>query len=71
MYSVELSQLVDRFDLKNLTPEVDLDGKRVSHAEVNRPALQLTGFYEYFDSDRLQIRLQRQHVGVLDLADDL
>ena len=67
MYSVELSQLVDRFDLKNLTPEVELDGKRVSHAEVNRPALQLTGFYEYFDSDRLQIIGQVEYSYMLTL----
>ena len=70
MYSVELSQLVDRFDLKNLTPEVDLDGKRVSHAEVNRPALQLTGFYEYFDSDRLQIIGQVEYSYMLTLQPD-
>ena len=42
-------------DLKNLTPDVELIGKEVNIPDVNRPALQLTGFFEHFDSDRVQI----------------
>lgn len=42
-------------ELKNLTPTVELKGKEVSIPEVNRPALQLSGFFDHFDSDRVQI----------------
>ena len=35
--------------------EVELKGKEVSIPEVNRPALQLSGFFDHFDSDRVQI----------------
>ena len=52
---VKLSQIVERFDLKNLTPDVDYTKIGVSVPDVNRPALQLTGFFEHFASERVQI----------------
>lgn len=52
---VKLSELAEKMELKNLTPEVELEGKEVSIPEVNRPALQLSGFFDHFDSDRVQI----------------
>lgn len=55
MYTIEVQQLAERFSLENLTPEIDLSGKSITHREINRPALQLTGYYEYFDSDRVQL----------------
>jgi HPr kinase/phosphorylase len=54
-YTVSVAELVKDFDLKQATSIADLDDKFIEHAEINRPALQLSGFYEYFDSDRLQI----------------
>ena len=42
-------------NLKNLTPDVDLSEKEVEIPDINRPALQLTGFFEHFDSERVQI----------------
>lgn len=41
--------------LENLTPEIDISGKKVITTEVNRPALQLTGFFDHFESERVQI----------------
>ena len=52
---VKLSQIVERFDLKNLTSDVDYTKTGVSVPDVNRPALQLTGFFEHFASERVQI----------------
>ncbi|CUX28769.1 HPr(Ser) kinase/phosphatase [Clostridium sp. C105KSO13] len=52
---VKLQKIVETMDLKNLTPEVDLTGKEVNIPDINRPALQLAGFFEHFDSDRVQI----------------
>lgn len=42
-------------NLKNLTPEISLDGKAIPVPEINRPALQLTGYFEHFMSQRVQI----------------
>ena len=55
MAKVELKKLVEKMDLKNLTPDVDCNGRYVTVADINRPALQLTGFFEHFASERVQI----------------
>ena len=52
---VELKTLVEKMNLKNLTPDVDLSDKDVEIPDINRPALQLTGFFEHFDSERIQV----------------
>lgn len=52
---IKLRELVEKMDLKNLTPGVDLEGREVNVPDVNRPALQLTGYYDHFSSERVQI----------------
>ena len=52
---VELRKLVEKMNLKNMTPAVEIIGKTVNIPEVNRPALQLAGFFDHFDSERIQI----------------
>lgn len=54
MSFVYLSNLVKAFGLKQHT-DVDISEIKIIHPEINRLALQLAGFFEYFDSDRLQI----------------
>ena len=55
MYGVTITELINKMGLKNLTPELDTDKIVVAHPEVNRPALQLTGFYSHFDNERVQM----------------
>lgn len=55
MYSVKLEDMVKEFDLKNLTEDISLEGRIIETAEVNRPALQLAGFFDYFECERVQI----------------
>jgi HPr kinase/phosphorylase len=55
MYTVQLSQLIEKINLENVTPDIDVGHIKISQPEVNRPALQLAGFFDYFDSDRVQI----------------
>ena len=52
---IKLSEIIEKMNLKNLTPEVDMVEKEVNVPDVNRPALQLAGFYDRFDSNRVQI----------------
>ncbi|MCP1108722.1 HPr kinase/phosphorylase [Lachnospiraceae bacterium PF1-21] len=52
---VKLKKIIDKMKLKNLTPEVDIANISVGVPDINRPALQLTGFFEHFDSERVQI----------------
>lgn len=53
--SVELKKMVEKMNLKNLTPDIDLSDKKITVPDINRPALQLTGYYDHFDSERIQI----------------
>ena len=55
MYTVELTKLIEKMNLENCTPELDTKSIKISQPDVNRPALQLAGFFDYFDSDRVQI----------------
>ena len=55
MYGVTITDIINKMDFKNLTPELDTDKIVVSHPDVNRPALQLTGFYDHFDNERVQM----------------
>ena len=55
MYTVELTKLVEKMKLVNLTPEIDIAPIMLTQPEVNRPALQLAGFFDYFNFDRVQI----------------
>lgn len=55
MQSVKLSKVIDKMGLQNMTPDIDVNGIRITQPDVNRPALQLTGFFDHFDTDRIQI----------------
>ena len=55
MASIKLSKVIDNYGLKNYTPDVDVSSIRVKSPDINRPALQLVGFFEHFDSDRIEI----------------
>ena len=54
-YSIALSSIVKDLGLSVLHASRDFDNARISTADVNRPALQLAGFYDYFDPKRLQL----------------
>lgn len=55
MSGVKITELVEKMNLKNLTPEIDLTEKVITVPDMNRPALQLTGYFDHFDSVRVQI----------------
>lgn len=54
-YSVLLSKIVREHDLIPQHTSSDYETRLLTVADVNRPALQLAGFYNYFDPKRLQI----------------
>lgn len=55
MSTVKMSEVVEKMNLKNLTPDVDHTDKYVKLPDINRPALQLSGFFKHFASERVQI----------------
>lgn len=69
MYTVELKKLVEKMQLKNVTPEIDISDILISHPDVNRPALQLAGFFDYFDAERVQLIGNVEHAYMESLED--
>lgn len=61
MYSAELAKIVEAFQLENILPEISLEGRAVKKREINRPALQLAGYYKSFDNERLQVIGRVEH----------
>lgn len=55
MNGVSVKKIVEKMKLKVLNPEVDIKTRKVTTAEVNRPALQLTGYFDYFEKTRIEI----------------
>ena len=55
MYKVKLTSIIEKMKLKNYTPDIDIEETIVTQTDVNRPALQLAGYFDYFDSDRIQL----------------
>ena len=54
-YSVPLKNLIEENDIQIVHKAADYEEVLLVTADVNRPALQLTGFYDYFDPTRLQL----------------
>lgn len=55
MYTVELVRLIEKMNLENCTPDIDINSIKICQPDVNRPALQLAGFFDHFDSERVQV----------------
>jgi HPr kinase/phosphorylase len=55
VYRVKLSKIIEKFNLKNLTPDIDTNKIYVEQTDLNRPALQFSGYFENFDTKRVQL----------------
>ncbi len=66
-YYVTLTQFIDKLNLKNHTPDIDTDKIRIVDPDINRPALQLAGFFEHFDNNRIQICGNVEHAYIADM----
>ncbi|GHU59218.1 HPr kinase/phosphorylase [Clostridia bacterium] len=54
-YNVSLDVLISELETEVLYCPDDMSKVCISSTDVNRPGLQLAGFYEYFDNERIQI----------------
>ena len=55
MASVSLVKIIEKMKLENLTPDIDVKGIKITQPDINRPALQMAGYFEHFEATRLQI----------------
>ena len=54
-YTVSLKKIIDEFGLEEFYLPDNPENILVSSTEINRPGLQIAGFFNYFDADRIQI----------------
>ena len=54
-YSIRLRRIVAEHDLEIVYRSTDYEEVRTSNVNVARPSLQLVGFYNYFEADRIRL----------------
>ena len=55
MASISLTKVIEKWKWENLTPEIDISKIKIMQPDINRPALQLAGYFEHFEATRLQV----------------
>ncbi len=55
VYKIPLTEIIEEFDLEKIYETPDIESVMVERSDVNRPGLQMAGFFDYFDCGRLQI----------------
>ncbi|MCR4705006.1 MAG: HPr(Ser) kinase/phosphatase [Lachnospiraceae bacterium] len=55
MATVKLSKVIEKMKLEIRTPDVDISKIKITQPDINRPAIQLTGYFEHFEESRIQI----------------
>nr|WP_300305413.1 HPr(Ser) kinase/phosphatase [uncultured Anaerostipes sp.] len=54
-HKVSVYDMAKQLNLKEVIPEINTREIFITQAEINRPALQLAGFFEHFSNNRIQI----------------
>lgn len=72
-YSISLKSIVEEFNLEALVEPDDIKKRKIICADVNRPGLPLSGFFDCFDNRRIQLfgRAEHQYLSQLSGADRL
>jgi len=68
---ISIENLISEFDLINFTPEIDCSQLYLTKPDINRPSIQLTGFFERFVSQRLQVLGIVEHVYLNGLTEEV
>ncbi len=55
MFSVKLSEIINSHHLEKVYYTDQMDNIEIECADINRPGLQLIGFYDYFSNERIEI----------------
>ena len=69
-YSVSVAKIAEMLDLKNFTREIDLKKRKIISCDVNRPALQLTGYFEHFEESRVEIIGNVEYTYIQHMSDE-
>lgn len=68
-FTVPLKKIIKEFSLETIYMPPSKEDMLIESADINRPGLNLTGFYEYFDNKRIQIMGLGEHAYLRELSD--
>ncbi len=55
IFTIPLNKVIEEFSCEKLYEAKKIDDVLISTADVNRPALQIVGYFDYFDPNRIQV----------------
>ena len=67
--SVALTKLIKEFNLEGLFLPDNIESVKITRSEINRPGLPLTGFFDYFTPERIQIIGRVESIYLSQLSD--
>ncbi len=68
-YTIPLTSIIKELKLENIYVPENIDEILVEKKEVNRPGIQLTGFFDHYDNGRIQILGKVEHHYLMGLSD--
>ena len=70
-YTVPLSEIIKELSLEEVYMPMPAEERMVTSIDVNRPGLALSGYFDYFDGDRIQIIGKSESSFLENLPEDL
>lgn len=69
-YTIKLKEIIKEFNLEIIWAPEDYENVEISSMDINRPGLQLCGFFDYFDNKRIEIvgKVEMTYLENLDTA---
>ena len=69
-YKVSFSKIIEEFNLESIYLPALPEKLEVSCTKVNRPGLQMVGFYDHFEQERIQIIGKVEHLFISQLSSE-
>lgn len=70
MNKVSIQRLAEKMHLRNLTANIDITECYVVSPDLNRPAFQLVGFWDHFESERIQLIGNVEHAYLMKMEQE-
>ena len=55
VFTIPLTKIIEKFSCEKVYESTNIDEILISTSDVNRPALQIVGYFDYFDPKRIQV----------------
>ena len=54
-FTIPVTKMIEEFELEIIYEASDMDSVLIGTSDINRPGLQMAGFFDYFDDQRIQV----------------